>query len=131
MKGKGEGKAKDEISKLNAKSKSGLSSKDKNFIVVTLRNGLGTTRSTQKTKEIETSILFIYVIEINLAISFSESWVFDIRSMIHTCKSLQGLKRTRIFATNELNMCVGNRAKVVALAIDTYQVPLVHILERS
>jgi hypothetical protein len=28
-------------------------------------------------------------------------------------------------------MCVGNRAKVVALAIDTYQVPLVHILERS
>lgn len=131
MKGKGEGKAKDEISKLNAKSKSGLSSKDKNFIVVTLRNGLGTTRSTQKTKEIETSILCIYVIEINLAISFSESWVFDIRSMIHTCKSLQGLKRTRIFATNELNMCVGNRAKVVALAIDTYQVPLVHILERS
>ena len=82
-------------------------------------------------KEIETSILFIYVIEINLAISFSESWVFDIRSMIHTCKSLQGIKRTRIFATNELNMCVGNRAKVVALAIDTYQVPLVHILERS
>ena len=73
----------------------------------------------------------IHVIEINLAISFSESWVFDIRSMIHTCKSLQGLKRTRIFATNELNMCVGNRAKVVALAIDTYQVPLVHILERS
>ena len=131
MKGKGEGKAKDEISKLNAKSKSGLSSKDKNFIVVTLRNGLETTRSTQKTKEIETSILCIYVIEINLAISFSESWVFDIRSMIHTCKSLQGLKRTRIFATNELNMCVGNRAKVVALAIDTYQVPLVHILERS
>jgi len=46
MKGKGEGKAKDEISKLNAKSKSGLSSKDKNFIVVTLRNGLETTRST-------------------------------------------------------------------------------------
>jgi hypothetical protein len=75
--------------------------------------------------------LCIYVIEINLAISFSESWVFDIRSMIHTCKSLQGLKRTRILATNELNMCVGNRAKVVALAIDTYQVPLVHILERS
>ena len=131
MKGKGEGKAKDEISKLNAKSKSGLSSKDKNFIVVTLRNGLGTTRSTYKIKEIETSILCIYVIEINLAISFSESWVFDIRSMIHTCKSLQGLKRTRILATNELNMCVGNRAKVVALAIDTYQVPLVHILERS
>jgi hypothetical protein len=35
----------------------------------------------------------INVIEINIEISSNQSWVFDIRLMIHTCKSLHGLIR--------------------------------------
>jgi hypothetical protein len=42
----------------------------------------------QKKKENETSASGINVIEINIAVSSSDSWVFDTRSMIHTCKSL-------------------------------------------
>jgi hypothetical protein len=42
----------------------------------------------QKKKGSETSALVINVIEINIAVSSTDSWVFDTGSMIHTCKSL-------------------------------------------
>jgi hypothetical protein len=42
----------------------------------------------QKKKGSETSASGINVIEINIAVSSSDSWVFDTRSMINTCKSL-------------------------------------------
>jgi hypothetical protein len=85
----------------------------------------------KKKKESKNFTFGIYVIEINLAIYSSESWAFDIRSMNHTCKSLWGLKRTRKFERGELNMCVGNGANVVTLAIDTYYLflPLELVLE--
>jgi hypothetical protein len=46
----------------------------------------------KKKKGSETSVLGINVIEINIAVSSSDSWVFDTGSMIHTCKWLQGLR---------------------------------------
>ena len=52
--------------------------------------------------------------------SSSKSWVFDTGSMIHTCKSLQGLQRTRRFARGELDVRVGNGAKVAVMAVGTY-----------
>jgi hypothetical protein len=42
----------------------------------------------KKKKGSETSTSGINVIEINIAVSSSDSWVFDTGSMIHTCKSL-------------------------------------------
>jgi hypothetical protein len=45
--------------------------------------------------------------------------VFDTGLMIHTCKSLQGLQRTRRFARSELDVRVGNGAKVVVMAVGT------------
>jgi hypothetical protein len=42
----------------------------------------------KKKKRSETSTSGINVIEINIVVSSSDSWVFDTRSMIHTCKSL-------------------------------------------
>jgi hypothetical protein len=62
-----------------------------------------------KKKGSGTSTSGIYVIEINLAVASIESWVFDTRSMIHTCKSLQGLKRTRKFLRGKLDVLVANR----------------------
>jgi hypothetical protein len=44
--------------------------------------------------------------------------------MIPTCKSLQGLSLTRRFAKGELDVCVGNRARVAATAISTFHLPL-------
>jgi hypothetical protein len=66
----------------------------------------------------------INVIEINIVVSSSGSWIFDIGSMIHTCKSLQGLSLTRRFAKGELNVCVGNGAKVAAIAVGTFHLAL-------
>jgi hypothetical protein len=80
----------------------------------------------QKTKKrSETSISSgINVIEINITVSSTDSWVFDTRLMIHTCKSLQGLSLTRIFAKGELDVRVGNGAKVAAIAVGTYHLSL-------
>jgi hypothetical protein len=77
----------------------------------------------KKKKGSETSASGINIIEINIAISFSDSWVFDIRSMIHTCKSLHGLSLTRRFVKGELDVRVGNGAKVVAIVVSTFHQP--------
>jgi hypothetical protein len=78
----------------------------------------------KKKKGSETSASGINVIEINIVVSSSDSWVFDTRSMIHTCKSLQGLSLTRRFVKGELDVCVGNRAKVASIAVDTFHLLL-------
>jgi hypothetical protein len=61
----------------------------------------------KKNKGSETSTSGINVIKINIALSYSELCVFDTGSMIHTCKSLQGLSETRRFARGELDIRVG------------------------
>jgi hypothetical protein len=73
----------------------------------------------KKKKGSETSTSGINVIIINIAIFPSDSWVFDTRSMIHTCKSLQGLSLTRRFAKGVLYVCLGNGAKDAAIAVMT------------
>jgi hypothetical protein len=74
----------------------------------------------KKKKGSETSASGINVIEINIAVSSSDSWVFDTGSMIHTCKLLQGLSLTRIFAKGKLDVRVGNGAKVAVIAVSTF-----------
>jgi hypothetical protein len=78
----------------------------------------------KKKKESETSTSGINVIEINIAVSSNNSWVFDTGSMIHTCKSLQWLSLTRRFANGELDVCVDNGAKVAAIAVGTFHMSL-------
>jgi hypothetical protein len=72
----------------------------------------------------EISALGINVIKINIVVSSSDSWVFDTRYIIHTRKSLQGLNLTRRFANDELDICVDNGAKVAAIAVGTFHLPL-------
>jgi hypothetical protein len=64
----------------------------------------------------------IYVIEINL--STSSSWVLDTGCGSHICTNVQGLKRSRALAKGEVDLRVGNGAKVAALAIGTYMLTL-------
>jgi hypothetical protein len=78
----------------------------------------------KKKKGSETSTLGINVIEINIAVSCSDLRVFETGSMIHTCKSLQGLSLTRRFTKGELDVCVGNGAKVAAIAVGTFHLSL-------
>jgi hypothetical protein len=44
--------------------------------------------------------------------------------MIHTCKLLQGLSLNKRFAKGELDIRVGNGAKVATIAVDTFHLPL-------
>jgi hypothetical protein len=78
----------------------------------------------KKKKGSETSASGINDIAINIVVSSSDSWVFDTRTMIHTCKSLQGLSLTRRFAKGELDVRVGNGAKVTTIAAGIFHLPL-------
>jgi hypothetical protein len=71
-----------------------------------------------------TSTQGINVIEINLATRSNDAWVFDTGAMVHTCKSLQGLKIIRCFAQDDMDLHIGNGAKVAVLAISTNSLSL-------
>ena len=60
----------------------------------------------------------IYVIDINL--TDSTSWVFDTGCGSHICSNVQGLKASRRLSKGEVDLRVGNKAKVAALAVGTY-----------
>ena len=75
-----------------------------------MNNGVGTSNSG------------IFVIEINL--STSASWVLDTGCGSHICTNVQGLKRSRDLAKGEVDLRVGNGAKVAALAVGTYVLTL-------
>lgn len=64
------------------------------------------------------------VIDIYLAGAPSSSWVYDTGSVLHICNSLQGLVRTRSVARGEVDICVGNKARVAALEVGTMQLHL-------
>jgi hypothetical protein len=63
--------------------------------------------------------LVAYVIDIYLADIPSSSWVFDTGSVVHICNSMQGLVRTRRVAQGEIDIRVGNKARVAALEVGT------------
>jgi hypothetical protein len=73
------------------------------------RNSKKYLKEEKKKKESETSASGINVLEINIAVSSRDSWVFDTGSMIHTCKSLPELCPTRRFAKGELDVCVSKQ----------------------
>jgi hypothetical protein len=93
-KGKGKEKVSDEpsSSKPKTKGKSGLSLEEECFHYHKkghwFRNCKKYFEEQKEKKGSETSVFGINVIEINIAVSSSDSWVFNTGSMIHTCKSL-------------------------------------------
>ena len=61
----------------------------------------------------------INVIDVFIADSSVNSWVFDTGSVAHICNSMQSLTRIRNIARGEMDLRVGNKAKVAALAVGT------------
>ena len=64
----------------------------------------------------------IFVIEVNLSIS--TSWVLDTGCGSHICSNVQGLRNRRTLARGEVDLRVGNGAKVAALEIGDYSLTL-------
>ena len=76
----------------------------------------------KKTKSIKATTSGIYVIEVNL--STSASWVLDIGCGSHICVNVQGLRSSRSLAKGEVDLRVGNGARVTAIAVGVYDLTL-------
>ena len=76
----------------------------------------------KKKKSSEDTTSSIYVIEVNL--SSSASWVLDTRCGSHICVNVQGLRSSRSLAKGEVDLRVGNGARVAALVVGVYDLTL-------
>ena len=62
----------------------------------------------------------LLVIETNLTISSTTSWIIDFDSSIHLGTSIQGFKECRRLKLGEMILWVGNGARITAIAVGTY-----------
>ncbi|KAK8502801.1 hypothetical protein V6N12_073851 [Hibiscus sabdariffa] len=69
----------------------------------------------KKAKAVGASVSGIYVIDVNM--STSPSWVLDTGCGSHICTSVQGLHMRRTLAKGDVDLRVGNGARVAALAV--------------
>ena len=76
----------------------------------------------KKKKSSEATTSGIYVIEVNL--STSASWVLDIGCGSHIYVNVQGLRSNKSLAKGEVDLRVGNGARVVALDVGVYDLTL-------
>ncbi|KAK8557825.1 hypothetical protein V6N12_010049 [Hibiscus sabdariffa] len=76
----------------------------------------------KKAKVVGASVSGIYVIDVNMSIS--SSWVLDTGCGSHICTSVQGLHMRRNLAKGDVDLRVGNGARVAALAVGTYVLSL-------
>ncbi|KAK8564677.1 hypothetical protein V6N12_058260 [Hibiscus sabdariffa] len=76
----------------------------------------------KKAKAVGASVSGIYVIDVH--VSTSSSWVLDTGCGSHICTSVQGLHMRRTLAKGDVDLRVGNGARVAALAVGTYVLPL-------
>ncbi|KAK8715427.1 hypothetical protein V6N13_042761 [Hibiscus sabdariffa] len=76
----------------------------------------------KKAKAVGASVSGIYVIDVH--VSTSSSWVLDTGCGSHICTSVQGLHTRRNLAKGDVDLRVGNGARVVALAVGTYVLSL-------
>ncbi|KAL4290842.1 hypothetical protein GQ457_14G013220 [Hibiscus cannabinus] len=72
----------------------------------------------KKAKAVGASVSCIYVIDVNM--STSSSWVLDTGCGSHICTFVQGLHTRRNLAKGDVDLRVGNGARVAALAVGTY-----------
>ena len=62
----------------------------------------------------------LVIIEFNLIIFSSSSWVLDFGSSAHLCTSMQALEEVRRLREDEITLRIDNGVRVVAVAIETY-----------
>ena len=66
----------------------------------------------------------VYIVEINFSSKDSLAWVLDTGCVSHICISMQGLKNSRRLAKGDVDLRVGNKARVAALAVGTCEIQL-------
>ena len=125
-KGKGKGKGKPKPTPQALKPKGGVAKIGKCFHCGETghwkRNCQIYLEDLKKKKGSETSTSGIFVIEVN--VTTSTSWVLDTGCSSHICNDVQKLTRSRTLAKGEIDLRVGNGAKVAAIAVGIYSLVL-------
>ena len=73
----------------------------------------------------------MFVIEINMTTSSLKNWIFDSGCAAHICTDLQDLQNSRMLASGEVDLRVGNGTSVAVLAVGTFvlELPSGHVLK--
>ncbi|GAV89221.1 zf-CCHC domain-containing protein, partial [Cephalotus follicularis] len=66
----------------------------------------------------------MFMIELNLALNSSASWVLDIGCGTNLCNSLQGLRKVRKLGAGDLDLRLGDGSRIIAQAVGIYDVDL-------
>ena len=64
------------------------------------------------------------ILESNLTVSSTSSWVLDSGSSAHLCTSIQGLEESRRLRDGEMILRIRNGARVAIVAVGTYPLRL-------
>ncbi|GAV76738.1 zf-CCHC domain-containing protein/UBN2_2 domain-containing protein, partial [Cephalotus follicularis] len=66
----------------------------------------------------------MFMIELNLALNSSSSWVLDTGCGTNFCNSLQGLRKVRKLGAGELDLRLGDGSRIIAQAVGVYDISL-------
>ncbi|GAV91019.1 zf-CCHC domain-containing protein, partial [Cephalotus follicularis] len=66
----------------------------------------------------------MFMIELNLSLNSSSSWVLDTGCGTNLCNSLQGLRKVRKLRAGDLDLQVGDGSRIIAEAIGIYDITL-------
>ncbi|GAV79242.1 zf-CCHC domain-containing protein/UBN2_2 domain-containing protein, partial [Cephalotus follicularis] len=66
----------------------------------------------------------MFMIELNLALNSSSSWVLDTGCGTNLCNSLQGLRKVRKLGAGDLDLRLGDGSRIIAEAVGIYDVTL-------
>ncbi|GAV80082.1 zf-CCHC domain-containing protein/UBN2_2 domain-containing protein, partial [Cephalotus follicularis] len=66
----------------------------------------------------------MFMIELNLALNSSSSWVLDTGYGTNLCNSLQGLRKVRKLRAGDLDLRLGDGSRIIAEAVGIYDITL-------
>ncbi|GAV88049.1 UBN2_2 domain-containing protein, partial [Cephalotus follicularis] len=66
----------------------------------------------------------MFMIELNLALNSSSSWVLDTGCGTNLCNSLQGLRKVRKLGAGDLDLRLGDGSRIIAQAVGVYDITL-------
>ncbi|GAV67577.1 zf-CCHC domain-containing protein/UBN2_2 domain-containing protein, partial [Cephalotus follicularis] len=66
----------------------------------------------------------MFMIELNLALNSSSSWVLDTGCGTNLCNSLQGLRKVRKLRVGDFDLRLGDGSRIIAKAVGIYDITL-------
>ena len=70
-----------------------------------------------KNRSSTSGMLVVHIIEIFIADSYVNSWIFDTGSVAHICNSMKGMTKSRSVERGEVDFRVGNNARVAHIML--------------